>query len=185
MILTHNYNQKNFFDELVRKITELVIDVNNKVHVNLKFEYVSHPNKISLAKAVEKLSCINESLNGDHIFGIKSPFVGSYLVKAIEKCKAVNLVGGLFKSQKKEFGEFIVKTINFLNIESKLVFLFDGSPVNVYIIDEKWTSLFNDEKIKLTKNERIRTKYYVERSYLTNKIVAYYFTDIEIDYSKL
>jgi hypothetical protein len=184
-ILTHDFNQKNYFDELLRKITELVIDVNYKVHVNPNLEYDSHANRISLAKAIEKLSGIKRPLNGDCIFGIYSPIVGSYNVKAIDKCKADNLLGGRYMSKRKEVGVFIVKTIDFTNIESKLVFLFDGTPVNVYITDEIWIKLFNDQKIKLTKDKKIKAKYLVERSPLTNKIVAYYFTDIYIDPAKL
>lgn len=177
VILTHEYNGPNYFNELVRKLTSMAIDIDSKIIMNDNPFPEKHIDLVSLAYSIEWLSKIKSHRNNNIVFGVNSPF-GDYNVSPIGHHKALKILGGLKESKDISEFHFIVKTVNFENVESKLVFLLDGKSVNVYIHDKDWIGDFNNKLIKLTKGERIRAKYKIVRSPLTKKVVAYLLTKI-------
>lgn len=176
-ILTHDYNNPNFFSELVRKLTEMAIDIDRKIDPFDDWCPTKNIDLVSLAYSIEGLSKLKKHRKNNFVFGINSPF-GNYDVSPIGHHKALKLLGGLTEGKNISEYNFIVKTVNFENIQSKLIFLLDGKSVNVYIYDKKWIKKFNDKKIQLTKGMRLKSKFKILKSPLTQKIVAYLLTDI-------
>lgn len=176
-ILTHNFNDLDFFCDLARKLTEMAIDADSKIDPNHDWCPNKNIDLISLAYSIERLSKLKKHRSNNFVFGINSPF-GSYDVSPVGPYKALDLFGGLVEGNEISEYNFVVKTVNFENIESKLIFLLDGSPVNVYIHDKKWIKRFNNKEIKLIKGMWIKSKYKVLKSPLTKKVVAYLLTDI-------
>ena len=176
-ILTHNYNGYNFFNELVKTLTSIAIDIDSKIILTDNAFPEKDIDLVSLAYSIEWLSKIKKHRNNNIIFGIDSPF-GDYNVSPIGHHNALSLLGGL--KENKELSEyyFTVKTVNFENIESKLKFLLDGKSVDVYIHDQNWINDFNNRKIKLTKGERLKAKFRLVISPLTKKVVAFLFIKI-------
>lgn len=181
-IYTADYQTNDFFDLLIAKITEYSIEADELIFSQpymITREYIiKHINKVTLAKAVEKVTSLLD-LNKNGIVFTVCAAQNPYDVKSSTKRKADDLLGGRYVDKKPVTGDFIVSKINFSNIEKGAVFMRDGSPITVFITDKKWITSFNAGKITLAKDEKIKAVAMVERSPVTNKKVVYYFTEIK------
>lgn len=184
IILTEDYCINDYFDELIRKLTELSIDLDDQIkdQKNLKGDdsYLindKHINRITFAKVIDKFSKISPPRNTICMFSVNS-IHGRYDVKSIEKRKAIDILGGKYMSEKEFTGNYLVNKITFEDIEQQLEFLLDGQKVKVFIVDKEWISKFNAGEIKLAKNDRIKARAKIEHSPLNNKPVAYYFVKV-------
>lgn len=184
VILTEDYCTNDYFDELIIKLTELSIDLDDKIkdQINLKRDdnYVindKHINRKNLPNIIDKFSRITAPRNTNSLFSINSIY-GRYDVKSIDKRKAIDILGGKYMSAKEFTGNYLVNIIIFEDIDQQLEFLLDGQKVKVYIVDKEWISDFNAGDVKLAKNDRIKARAKIEYSPLTNKPVAYYFVQI-------
>lgn len=178
VILTCDYSSADYFDTLIRTLTELSVELDE--HINME-GYLCHNkciNRIELAKVIDKFSRIRALRNTNYTFDIGT--VSKYFgVKAIEQRKAIDLLGGKYIDKNCITGTFIINKIAFKDIENKQEFILDGTPVNVFITDKQWINIFNNHDIKIAKGDRIKAKAIIERSPLNNKIVAYYFVEIK------
>jgi hypothetical protein len=135
-------------------------------------------NRVALAKCIELITKIKGPRNIEYVFTLRSGDL-VHNVTSHSRVKAVNLLGGKYFDEKPFTANFIVHCIPFGAIENKSVFLLDGTLVNVFIVDRSWIQKFNDEKISIKKNDRIKALVKVEKSPLTKKPVAYYFLTIK------
>jgi len=102
----------------------------------------------------------------------------TYCIKAIQKRKAIDVLGGVYIDSNCIDVNFIVNKIAFEDIQNKLEFILDGTPVKVFITDKQWIKMFNNHNIKIAKGDKIKAKALIERSPLSNKIVAYHLVEI-------
>jgi len=172
-----DYCSPDYFDDLIRVITELSIEFDEQANQNSYLCHVKSINRIKLAKVIEKMSLVKSNCTTKWVFDVHSA-AGDYAFKTIEKRRAIDLLGGKYMDDKLVTGNFIVNKLTFEDIESRLEFMLDGNSVHVFIVDKQWVSKFNNHEIAIAKSDRIKAKTKIERSPLNIKIAAYYFVQI-------
>lgn len=176
-IFTADYQGSQWDDVLMKLLTETAIEAEELILRQTKLFDTKILNRVALSKAIEKVTAI-ESV-GKNGLGINLLF-GNFecAITSLSRRKAEDLLGGKWLDKDPQTGDFVVSRIPFESIQKRSEFLLDGLPVTVFITDMKWIKNFNAGKVKLAKNDKIRAKFLIERSPVSKKPVAYYFTEV-------
>lgn len=176
-IFTADYQGTEWDNVLMQSLTEAAIEAEELTLSQTKLFDTKILNRVALCKAIEKVTSIEcVGKNGLGINLLCGNFESA--ITALSKRKAEDLLGGKWLEKVPQTGHFIVSRIPFESIQKRCEFLLDGHPVAVFITDMKWIKQFNAGKIKLAKNDRIQAKFFIERSPVSKKAVAYYFTEV-------
>lgn len=164
-------------DGMIREMTPLAIDVDEKI--NKQRQIFDHKiiNRVAMATVAECISmaCINRK----EVIPLKvSSREYSVEIEKMNKLDAVEMLGGKSISDISYSANFLAGKINFENIEKRADLILDGRKVPAFFTDKKWIAKFNAGKIKLAKNDRIRSKCLIEQSPIS-KHPVYYLVKIE------